>query len=79
MIEFVPFDESNGFPDDLTRWDEPEYKGTQERHVFYPDPCEQCGGNQWDIGGHSHFNGNYQCYTLYLECENCGIYEVECV
>lgn len=55
------------------------YTGTSERHVLYPDPCEECGGTQWDIGGRSHYNGRYQCYTLYLECENCGVYDVECV
>lgn len=70
---------------------EPEYKGESERHVFYPYPCENevpvddehedgiCNGAVWDIGGHSYYNGSYQCYTLYLECENCGPYDVECV
>lgn len=64
---------------DLTDYPEPVYTGTSERHVFYPDPCEECGGSQWDIGGTSYYNGSYQCYTLHLECENCGPYDVECV
>lgn len=78
---------------------EPVYTGKSERHVLYPDPCEnlvkipeadpddpeiengmgRCGGTVWDIGGHSYYNGQYQCYTLYLECEHCGTYDVECV
>ena len=57
----------------------------------YPEPCEldyddngrhtgiECGGRLWVQGGHGYYNGHYDCYTLYLICENCGPYEVECV
>lgn len=45
----------------------------------YEDDCEECGGKQFVTGGNGYYNGSYQCYTLYLECENCGPYEVECV
>lgn len=38
-----------------------------------------CGGKVWSTGGHGYYNGSYQCYTMYLHCENCGDYEVECV
>ena len=46
---------------------------------LYEERCEECGGKVWVIGGHGYYNGSYDCYTLYLECENCGPYEVECV
>lgn len=45
----------------------------------YEEPCDECGGRVIATGGHGYYNGHYQCYTLYLECENCGPYEVECV
>ncbi len=45
----------------------------------YPEPCDECGGRQKDLGGFGYYNGSYQCYTLTLECENCGPYDVECV
>jgi hypothetical protein len=45
----------------------------------YEEPCEECGGKQFVTGGHSYYNGSYDCYTLFLECVNCGPYEVECV
>ena len=45
----------------------------------YPEPCDECGGRQWVTGGQGHYNGQYQCYTLSLNCENCGDYDVECV
>lgn len=40
---------------------------------------EPCGGRLVAIGGHGYYNGSYQCYTLTLECEFCGTYDVECV
>jgi hypothetical protein len=46
---------------------------------LYEEPCDYCGGKVWSTGGSGYYNGSYQCYTLYLECENCGPYEVECV
>ena len=45
----------------------------------YGEPCEECGGKVVSTGGHGYYNGSYQCYTMYLRCENCGDYEVECV
>lgn len=45
----------------------------------YEENCEECGGKQFVTGGNGYYNGSYQCYTLYLKCENCGPYEVECV
>jgi hypothetical protein len=30
-------------------------------------------------GGQRHYNGYYDLYTLYLICEHCGPYDVECV
>lgn len=46
---------------------------------LYEEPCENCGGKVTATGGHHYYNGSYNCYTLYLDCENCGPYEVECV
>lgn len=44
------------------------------------EPCEYCdGGKVVATGGNHWYNGSYNCYTLYLNCENCGDYEVECV
>lgn len=43
------------------------------------EPGETCGGRLVSTGGNGYYNGSYQCYTLYLRCENCGDYEVECV
>lgn len=40
---------------------------------------DACGGRLVATGGNGYYNGSYQCYTLYLECEKCGPYEVECV
>ena len=40
---------------------------------------EVCGGRVISTGGQGYYNGSYQCYTMYLRCENCGDYEVECV
>ena len=40
---------------------------------------EVCGGRVVATGGSSYYNGHYSCYTLYLKCEFCGDYEVECV
>lgn len=46
---------------------------------YYEESCEECGGKVVATGGQHHYNGHYDCYTLYLNCENCGPYEVECV
>lgn len=46
---------------------------------YYEEPCGECGGKVIATGGRHHYNGHYDCYTLYLKCENCGPYEVECV
>lgn len=40
---------------------------------------EVCNGRVVSTGGRGYYNGHYDCYTLYLTCENCGPYEVECV
>lgn len=40
---------------------------------------EACGGRLVATGGRHHYSNGFNCYTLYLECENCGPYEVECV
>ena len=40
---------------------------------------EVCGGKVVSTGGQGYYNGSYDCYTLYLRCERCGDYEVECV
>lgn len=45
----------------------------------YEEPCDKCGGKVVVTGGNGYYNGSYDCYTLYLRCENCGEYEVECV
>lgn len=50
-----------------------------EDSELYEDGCEECGGKVVATGGHGYYNGSYQCYTLYLRCENCGDFEVECV
>jgi len=57
--------------------DPSQYRELEENQ--YEDDCEECGGKQFVTGGNGHYNGSYQCYTLYLTCENCGPYEVECV
>lgn len=54
-----------------TTYSEPE--PWQEEPQY--EPCDECGGRVVATGGHHHYNG----YTLYLDCENCGPYEVECV
>ena len=46
---------------------------------FYEERCEECGGGVVVTGGQHWYNGQYNCYTMYLNCENCGPYEVECV
>ena len=50
-----------------------------ESNEDYEEPCEECGGKVVSTGGQSYYNGSYQCYTMYLDCENCGPHEVECV
>lgn len=45
----------------------------------YEEPCDNCGGKVVALGGQNYYNGSYDCYTLYLRCENCGDYDVECV
>lgn len=40
---------------------------------------DECGGRVVAVGGQGYYNGSYQCYTLTLECEKCGVYDVECV
>jgi len=44
----------------------------------FPDG-ELCGGKVVSTGGQGYYNGSYQCYTMYLRCDRCGDYEVECV
>lgn len=44
----------------------------------FPDG-EVCGGKVVSTGGQGYYNGSYQCYTMYLRCDRCGDYEVECV
>jgi hypothetical protein len=55
-----------------------EYSSPYEEEEYY-EPCDECGGHVVATGGHGYYNGSYNCYTLYLRCENCGDYEVECV
>jgi hypothetical protein len=50
-----------------------------EDEELYEEPCMECGGKVVATGGQHWYNGTYDCYTLYLNCENCGPYEVECV
>ena len=69
----------------------PDYEPEPMPEEFYEEPCENevpvdddhpfgiCGGRVVATGGRHHYNGHYNCYTLYLNCENCGPYEVECV
>lgn len=40
---------------------------------------EVCGGKVVSTGGHHHYTNGFDCYTMYLRCERCGDYEVECV
>lgn len=56
-----------------------EYYSDDESDDTYYEPCEFCGGRVVSTGGNYHYNGNYNCYTMYLDCENCGPYEIECV
>lgn len=70
----MPFEllDSNDYPVE----DDPE---------LYEERCQNedndgiCGGKVWSTGGNSYYNGSYNCYTLYLHCEKCGDYDVECV
>lgn len=59
----------------------PDYEPShpQEQYTDYGEPCDYCGGKVVSTGGSGYYNGSYQCYTMYLKCENCGDYEVECV
>lgn len=66
MFELVPVPVEYPEPDDIDK-------------ELYEERCEECGGKIWVTGGQGYYNGSYDCYTLYLECENCGPYEVECV
>lgn len=50
-----------------------------EDEELYEVLCMECGGKVVATGGQHWYNGIYNCYTLYLNCENCGPYEVECV
>jgi hypothetical protein len=50
-----------------------------EEENLYEERCETCGGKQYVTGSRPYYNGRYDCCTLYLTCENCGPYEVECV
>lgn len=50
-----------------------------EGEDIYEEPCDRCGGKVVATGGNGYYNGSYQCYTLFLRCENCGDYEVEFV
>lgn len=59
-------------------YEPPEVEPYHDSDV-YEEGCEECGGRIWSTGGNGYYNGSYQCYTMYLECENCGPYEVECV
>lgn len=68
MLTFEPYEPEENIPP--TDFDDAE---------LYEERCEECGGKVVATGGNGYYNGNYQCYTLYLECENCGPYEVECV
>jgi len=43
------------------------------------NPSGHCGGKVVSTGGQHHYNGQYNCYTMYLHCDRCGDYEVECV
>lgn len=74
-------------PDDYDPGEPPTDFDTAE---LYEQRCEnvwdengneipECGGRVVAVGGHGYYNGSYQCYTLTLECENCGVYDVECV
>lgn len=44
----------------------------------YPNG-EVCGGKVVSTGGHHHYTNGFDCYTMYLHCDKCGDYEVECV
>lgn len=60
---------------------------------YYEEGCEQmfdadgkpfpdgevCGGKVVSTGGQHHYSNGFDCYTMYLRCERCGDYEVECV
>lgn len=43
------------------------------------DGMGYCGGRVRYISEHHYYNGMYDCITLTLECEHCGLYDVECV
>lgn len=57
----------------------PDYESEPMPEGYYEEPCDECGGRVVATGGNHWYNGWYNCYTLYLDCENCGPYEVECV
>lgn len=70
--------------------DYPEPPTDFDTAELYEEPCgntwdengdemPECGGRVVAIGGSGYYNGSYQCYTLTLECERCGVYDVECV
>lgn len=57
----------------------PEPESYDKHDESYYEPCDYCGGKVVATGGEHYYNGSYNCYILYLRCENCGDYEVECV
>ena len=75
----------------FVEWDGPNEPPEGFENFVYEQRCENefdesgnpldepCNGKVWSTGGHPYYNGSYQCYTIYLFCENCGHYEVECV
>lgn len=77
--EFAPADEPNDIPVDFDTADLYEERCENDVDEFGNLMDEPCGGRLVSLGGQGYYNGHYDCYTLYLECENCGPYEVECV
>lgn len=75
--------ESQDYGEPPTDFDTAElYEERCENEVEDEDtgrPDGVCGGRVVAIGGRGYYNGSYDCYTLTLECEHCGVYDVECV
>lgn len=57
------------------------YEERCENEVPVTDENEAgiCNGRLHSTGGQHHYSNGFDCYTLFLTCEHCGPYEVECV
>lgn len=81
-IHFQILDEATDFGEPPVDFDTADlYEERCENEVPVDEDHSQglCYGRVVSTGGRRHYSNGYDCYTLFLNCENCGPYEVECV